>query len=241
MASKRSEAAKRDAAAKAAANKKNDAASRKAERIFDEVLALERRGDNYEAQEKCKQVLELQPDHANALYMLGRLQQNCFFVGDLEHSGSFSEIETNLTKSVERGCQPALLALSRLLFFSIDRDFTTNPAHYAEILACTKELACTLKTAEAYHEYGQHLFKCCTDEDFPAALDLSLAAITTAIETGPPTFQYYTDLMNVSHLLHRLPEAIAAGKKALELRPNYSYAQDLVACLQWEQVISKLR
>ena len=196
-------------------------------------MALERRGDNYEAQEMFKQALELIPDHGNAHYMLGRLQQNFFFVGDLEHSGSFPDMVTHLRKAVERGCQPALLALSRLLFFSKDRDFTTDPAHYAEILACTKELACTSKTAEAHHEYGQHLSKCCTIEDFPAALELSFVAITTAIEIGPPTFQYYTDLMNVLHLSHRLPEAIAAGKKALELRPNYSYVKQLLARIQW--------
>jgi len=172
--------------------------------------------------------------------MLARLQQNCFFAGDLKNCGSFSGMVTLFRKSIERGCPPAWLGLCNLLFYGEGQDFKPNPADYVEILACMKEQAATLKTAEAHHQYSQSLLKCCTDEDFPAALELSLAAITTAIKTGPATFQYFTDLCNVLHMSRRLPEAIAAGKKALELRPNYSYVKQLLARIQWEQVITSV-
>jgi tetratricopeptide (TPR) repeat protein len=167
-----------------------------------DVLALHRQGKLAEAQKRYEEVLKSEPDHFDALHMLGLLL----------HQAGQTERGIELIQKAIALNPRAAGAYSNL---------GTGLRHVGrleEALAIyDKAVALKPDYADAYYNRGNVLHDL-------KRLEEARASFEQAVALKPDYAEAYFNRGNVLHDLARLDEALASYDKAIALKPDYSKA-----------------
>jgi tetratricopeptide (TPR) repeat protein len=219
----------------------------KINKLFVEGFELDRRGDKTEALDQYREVIKLDPNHAEAHYNIARLLSQYFKSGDFVTSGSFENIVEHFQEA-ERCGYPKCVTLAEhgrieLLLFGehgdLEKCFSPNRAHHEMILQHFKSLASTHVEASAEKselveaalikfDYAQALMICATPENFPESCALAINELRSAVSQDSGSLTANTALATVLMQAGQNEEATNLFRRSLELRPGFLYPMAMV-------------
>ncbi len=208
-------------------------------------LELDRHGAFNEAMSKYREILELDPMHADTHYSIGRLLSRLFYQRDLVNSGPFPLIVEHLRIADRGGCKQAKNCLSQVLLNGNHvgelgecrphpMDFEEVLEHYklvvakveAENMASPGHPALLAASSLAHLDYALALMTCYNPEDHVAVHVLAESELRIAVEQNPRSFKANTDLATCLMRVKRNADAIDCFKLVLAIRPNNLYATE---------------
>jgi tetratricopeptide (TPR) repeat protein len=206
------------------------------EQIFAKAIGHHQDGRLPEAEALYQQILNTEPNHADALYYLGRIanergqaQQALALIGkSLEIAPSFPDRANNLG-TIYQG-QANLDAATRWFEAAISLDDQQTEAHFN--LATILQIQGRTELAERNYRRAIEL-----NPDFAAAYsnlstllrlqgryDEAAATASRAVELSPQSSKAHNNLGVALHELNDLMAAFKCFRQAIELDPNYAEA-----------------
>ena len=171
---------------------------------FEQAVRHHGAGQLGEAEALCRQILRYQPDHADALHMLGVLAGQ---------AGRHAEAIELVRRAVR--LNPSAAEAWNNLGALLAAAGQTDDA----IAAFRQALACNPNLPEACNGLGNALLAA-------GRTDEALAAYRQAIALRPRYPEALNNLSNALRLKGELPEAIAAAREALAARPEFPEAHN---------------
>ena len=208
-------------------------------------LELDRHGAFNDAMSKYREILELDPMHADTHYSIGRLLSRQFYQRDLVNSGPFPLIVEHLRIADRGGCKQAKNCLCQVLLNGNHvgelgecrphpMDFEEVLEHYklvvakveAENMASPGHPALLAASSLAHLDYALALMTCYNPEDHVAVHVLAESELRIAVEQNPRSFKANIDLATCLMRVKRNADAIDCFKLVLAIRPNNLYATE---------------
>ena len=231
-------------------NSNSSSAKTKVNKLFAEAYMLDRRGDKFEALDQYREVIKLDPNHAEAHYNIARVLSQYFTSGDFVTSGSFESIIEHFREAERCGCAQCVKLAEHgrieLLLFGehgdLEKTFAPNAAHHAMILQHFKSLASTLVEALAAKsllveaalikfDYAQALMTCAMPENLPESCALAIHELRIAVSLDHDSLTANTALATVLMQAGENAEAIEVFRRSLELRPGYMVPMKMIDLL----------
>ncbi len=181
-------------------------ASRPASPDLDVALSLAIRhlqaGRLQKAERLCRQILERQPDHADALHLLGVIA----------HQTGNSEVAVELI-----GRAVAISARVAAYHNNLGEAYSALGQPDTAVTCYTKAVAINPIFVEAHDNLGNALKR-------EGKMEEALASYQRAIEIAPDRAEAHNNLGNVLKTLSRPDQALASYQRALRLDPNHAQA-----------------
>ncbi len=181
------------------AGKRNPAA---AASLLKEAFRLHQSGQLDQAEKFYRQVLTVQPDHGDALHLLGVV---CY------QTGRFAEAAALIQKAIEQNPQ------AEACYSNLGNALKSMGKTEEALAAYEKALALKPDYAEAHYNLAVTLKSAGRGKD-------ALEAYRKAIEIKPDYVEAHSNMANELKEQGKIAEAIAAYRKALEIRPDYAEA-----------------
>ena len=207
-----------------------------ADQILQHAVALHRQGRVQEAAQLYQQALQVDPEHVDALHLLGaallqagQAQQALPFLQKaVTLRPDFADAHANLGAVLRRAGRPAD-ALS-----SFERAVHLNPKLVEALVGCANALFELGRNDEALKKFDAalqlapgHAFAHCNRGAVLQVLQRhadALGAFDRAIAIAPQMAEAHANRGNTLRELNRPSDAVAACDRALALRPNYAAA-----------------
>jgi hypothetical protein len=172
-----------------------------------------------------------------------------YYQGDFFNSGSFLQIAERYKIADSGGCTFAKTNLYVLLFNGENGEngeFKPSPENYEEIVEhfklcvskaeaeyqASQDNASLLAAAFSHNLYAQVVFTCSTTENFAANIIIAESESRIAVAQNPSCLKYNADLASILTEANNIVGAIDYFKKALAIKPNCSYALEMLEILQ---------
>jgi tetratricopeptide (TPR) repeat protein len=208
------------------------------EQLFESGLTHHQAGRLVEASAIYRQVLQQQPDHAEALHLLGLLaaqsERPDIAVGLIRRAialrPNFAEAQINLGNALRANGQldEAIAAYRHAIVLRPNyagihsnlSDALREKGQFDDaIAACRQAIGLDPNLPEAHNNLGNAL----RDK---GELDAAIAAYRLAISLRPNYAEAYSNLGNALKDTGQLEDAIAAYRQAITLRPDYAQAHN---------------
>ena len=238
-------------------NSNSSSRAKKISTLFAMGVELDYHGEFLKAISKYREVIELEPKHADAHNCIARLMTLRYYQGDFFNSGSFLQIAEHYKIADSGGCTFAKKNLYVLLFNGENGEngeFKPSPENYKEIVEHFKLIvskaeaeyqelrdnASLLAAAFSHNQYAQVVFTCSTTENFAANIIIAESESRIAVAQDPSCSKYNADLASILTEANNIMGAIDYFKKALVIKPNCSYALEMLKSLQKQVNVMKL-
>jgi tetratricopeptide (TPR) repeat protein len=182
---------------------------------FAHVRALKDRGEIFEAEGGCRQILEVDPNHTGALQLLGEIEigpdfrsaQHLYQVGRYAEADSMCRaVIAADPKHFEATHLLGVLLLHQREFEAAERQFGVAAEIRADVASVHNGRGVALRNLKRFGEALKHF-------DNAIALNAAYA-------------QAYNNRGIVLRELNRLEEALASFDRAVALKPNYARASE---------------
>jgi tetratricopeptide (TPR) repeat protein len=167
-------------------------------RWFNAALAHQRAGRASDAERACRQILSVDPGHAQTLHLLGLIEHQC--------SRSDRAIEHIRAAIARNGEDPAFHHNLGNILRARDRTIEALACYERALALAPNSVDSLYNLGNLYHELGRP--------------EQAIAHFERALRLNPNAAELHNNLGLVLQDLDRLEEAIACYRKALALRPE---------------------
>lgn len=165
---------------------------------FGAALAHQRSGRTAEAERVCREILSLEPGHAQALHLLGLIEHQ---------RGRSAEAIEHIRRAIMRdGRDPAFYHNLGNILRALDRLAEAIDCYERALALAPSSVDTLYNLGNAYHDLGQP--------------ERAAAYFERALRLNPEAVELHHNLGTALQDLGRLDEAIGCYRKALALRPD---------------------